>query len=316
MHRPIAVLGAPSAIGIRPYDNGEVRRLDLAPAALRRAGVTARLDARDAGDVVPPAYRDFERPPRGVRNEDGVAAYSRELSRRVAAAAHDGSFLVVLGGDCSIVLGCLMGIRRPGLPTPGLAYVDGHADFATPDLSWSGSAASMCLALAAGRGDSKLARLSEEGPLVRERDIVLIGRRDDAQSPIYGQTELPHTPIVDVPRERVRERGVAAVTHAALERLGENAGGFWLHVDADALDPSVMAAVDSPEPDGLSLDELADLLTPLAAHPRAIGLELTIYDPSLDPDGACARRLSELLVRILGADSRTAPAAEADHHLP
>jgi arginase len=283
--------------------------MDLAPDALRQEGLVSRLGARDLGDVLPPEYRDFERPPGGVRNEDEVTTYSRRLANRVASAADDGSFLVILGGDCSIVLGCLMGTRRSDLPTPGLAYVDGHADFATLQLSWSGSAASMCLALAAGRGDSKLARLSEQGPLVRERDIVLIGRRDDAHSPIYGQEELPNTPIVDLPRQRIRERGTAEISRVALERLGANPAGFWIHLDADALDPSVMPAVDSPEPDGLTLDELGDLLIPLVANPKALGLELTIYDPSLDPDRKCARRLVALLERVLVGDVGRSEAA-------
>ena len=35
MIRPIAIVGAPSSIGIRPYDDGGIRRLDLAPGTLR-----------------------------------------------------------------------------------------------------------------------------------------------------------------------------------------------------------------------------------------------------------------------------------------
>jgi arginase len=58
-------------------------------------------------------------------------------------------------------------------------------------------------------------------------------------------------------------------------------------------------AVDSPEPDGLSLDELAELLTPLVRHPKALGLEVTIYDPQLDVDGASGTRLAQLVTRVL-----------------
>ena len=43
MIRPIAIIGAPSSIGIRPYDDGGVRSLDRAPAVLRAQGVDARL---------------------------------------------------------------------------------------------------------------------------------------------------------------------------------------------------------------------------------------------------------------------------------
>jgi len=43
------------------------------------------------------------------------------------------------------------------------------------------------------------------------------------------------------------------------------------------------------------LDEMIGLLKPLVEHPRALGLELTIYDPALDADQSCATRLATLL---------------------
>jgi hypothetical protein len=51
VNRPIAIVGAPSSIGIRPYDDGSVRRLDLAPRVLRMQGLSARLDSRDWKDL-------------------------------------------------------------------------------------------------------------------------------------------------------------------------------------------------------------------------------------------------------------------------
>lgn len=79
--------------------------------------------------------------------------------------------------------------------------------------------------------------------------------------------------------------------------------GFWIHVDADVLDPRVMPAVDSPEPGGPGIEELAALVRPLAQHPKALGMQLTIYDPSLDTDHACGARLVTLLERILASRS-------------
>ncbi len=302
MNRPIAIVGAPSSIGIRPYDDGGVRRLDLAPAALLEQGLAARLGASDRGDVVPPPYRDLVRPPGRPRNEAEVAAYSRALAAEVAAAAEDGAFVLVLGGDCSIVLGCLLGLRRGGRAPVGLAYVDAHADFATPEESRTGSAASMCLGLAVGRGDTPLARLGGVEALARPQDVALIGRRDEAE-PWYGHDALRASPLLDLPDAAVRERGPAGTARAALERLTRpELGGFWVHLDADVFDPEVVPAVDSPEPGGLDLDAAADLLTPLVRHPAALGLELTIYDPALDPDRTSAARLADLLARVLGGD--------------
>ena len=300
MHRSVAIVGAPSSIGLRPDDaSGEPQQVDRAPSILRGLGLVGQLGATDLGDVVPPPYQDFTRPPGRARNESGVATYSRSLADRVAVGLDDGRFVVVLGGDCSIVLGCLLGAARHGGPV-GLAYVDAHADFATPEQSQTGSVASMGLALAVGHGDSPLARLAGAAPIVRPEHVALIGRRD-MNEPSYGHEALGVSGILDLPDPAIRTDAVAATASATLERVGSRqVSGFWILVDADVLDPLVMPAVGSPEPGGPGIDELAALLARLVSHPNALGIALTLYDPSLDPDRSCADRLVELLDSVLG----------------
>lgn len=86
--------------------------------------------------------------------------------------------------------------------------------------------------------------------------------------------------------------------------------GYWVHLDADVLDPSVMPAVDSPDADGLTPDELVALLRPLLASGRphcpegvggtpSVGLDITIYDPDLDPEGTAGALLTDIVVAAL-----------------
>lgn len=242
----------------------------------------------------------------GLRRDVEVAAYSVALAQRVAAAIEDGGFALVLGGDCSIVLGCLLGARARGPQPVGLAYVGAHADFGTPEESRTGSVASMCLALAVGRGETPLARLADGAAVARAQDVVLIGRRNQAE-PWYGHAALRASPVLDLQNATIRERGPDAVARCALERLARpGSGGFWIHVDTDVLDPSFAAAVDSPTPGGLDGDGLLQLLSPLVRHPRARGMELTIYDPQRDPSRICAARLANLLEDLLGGDASVA----------
>ena len=320
--RHVAVLGAPSSIGLRPHDEtGAPQDVNRAPGTLRDLGLIEGLGATDLRDVRPPPYEDFERPPGKARNEAGVAAYSRSLADPVAAGIDEDRFLVVIGGDCSIVLGCLLGAGRarrgkgsdPG--RIGLVYVDGHADFASPEESMTGSVASMGLALAVGRGDTRLARLAGPVPLVRGEDVALIGRRDQGQW--YGHAALAVSGILDLPwayiaanGPAVRRTALAETASTVLARVAaSDVSGFWIHVDADVLNPEVMPAVGSPEPGGPDVDELAALLAPLVDHPRALGMALTLYDPSLDPDRASAARLAELLAKsLLDGGRHAAPA--------
>jgi arginase len=298
MDRGITVVGAPSSIGIKPYADGSPRRLNLAPTVLREGDLCARLGARDAGDVLPPSrYQDLERPQGRPRNERDLIWYSRKIAERVAAASADNQFVLLLGGDCSILLGALLGLRNGGRAPLGLVYIDAHADFATLEGSPSGSAASMCLALATACNDTPLAHLGGDDPLVRLEDLVHIGRRDDDE-PWYGHGALSASAALNLSCNTIREKGATYAARAALERVvREPHSKFWIHVDADVLDPAVMLAVDSPLPGGLEVSEVADLLNPLVHHPNALGLQLTIYDPSLDPERSCSSNLVTLLER-------------------
>ncbi len=261
------LLSAPTSLGNRPYeDNGRARSTDLGPARLREQRLVERLGARDLGDVAAAEYRDFVRPPRGIRNEDLVLDHVRRIAR--ALEPHDG-FTLILGGDCSVLLGALLGLSRGR--DLGLVYIDAHSDFNTIETTQTGAVAGMVLALAAGRGTSELTR-----PLVRDEDVVAVGVRSPD-----GDFATGKIPVV------------APEASEVLQRLGDR--DFFVHLDVDALDPAFMPFVDSPEPGGLTPAQLQALLAPVVQHPRAVGMEVTIYDPRHDHDGRGAALLADIL---------------------
>jgi arginase len=297
MTRRIAVVGAPSSLGIRPYDDGEQRHLDRAPSVLRGRDLVARLGATDFGDVAPPPYRDYVRPVEGARNEEPVLGYSRALADRIVSATCGNRFAMVIGGDCSILLGCLLGARkRLGGPI-GLVYVDAHADFSIARESVTGSISGMTLALATGRGHSPLIALAGKSPLVNGERVALVGRRSVPAA--SGQDALATSSILDLPFTTSSMGAAGGLSATALDRVSSpDVRGFWIHLDVDVLNPNVMPAVDSPEPGGPTLDELVNLLAPLVRHPLAVGLDLSIYDPALDADRSGARQLVGLLEKL------------------
>jgi arginase len=65
------------------------------------------------------------------------------------------------------------------------------------------------------------------------------------------------------------------------------------------LDDAVMPAVDFRQPVGLSPDELATVLAVAMATGRVAGVEVTIYNPALDPDGTAGAALTGALTRGL-----------------
>ncbi|GAB3418519.1 arginase family protein [Flindersiella endophytica] len=291
----LAVLDAPSNLGLRPPAPGTVPGCYKLAGALRDQGLVARLGARDAGYVVPPRYdRGDWKPGDGVFNAAAMAEYTAKLADRITRVLDNGEFLVLLGGDCSILLGPVLALRRRG--RYGLAYFDGSADFRhTGNSDHVGAAGGEGTALVTGRGQPDLTDIDGLRPYVRDADLAVLGIRDYD----VHLADLAEAGIANWTAPAIREQTPAAVAGQVLQRF-ERLDGFFVHTDVDVLDPSIMPAVDAPDPGGLTYAELTGLLRPLVAAPGCVGLEITIFDPDLDPDGKLATELTDRLVAALG----------------
>jgi arginase len=294
METRYAIVEAPSNLGLAPTG------VDGLAEALLRTGLIDRLGARHASRVVPRHGYDDRRDPAngGTLNPDGIAAYAADLADAVGAVLDAGERPLVLGGDCSILLGPLLALRRRG--RHGLLFVDGHADFYQPEANPNGQAASMELAFATGRGPDVVANLEGRRPLVADADVVVLGFRDAEEQAAYGSQLLPPE-MIAFDLAAVRRAGVEVVARQSLAHLTRpgGSGRFWLHVDADVLDDAIMPAVDYRQPDGLSWDELRTVVRAAHTSDALVGLDLTIYNPALDRDGACARGLVDMLADVL-----------------
>lgn len=294
-HPSYAILEAPSVLGLFP------KGVELLPDALLTAGLAKRISASHAGRVAPPPYDPKRDMATGLLNPHGIAAYARALADAIAPVRARGDFPVVLGGDCSILLGCVLATRREG--RAGLLFLDGHADFYQPEAEPNGEAASMDLALVTGRGPALVTNLEGLKPLVRDEDVVVLGRRDAEIAEEEGSQRIEDTDIAMTELSAFRQQGAAAAAGWALDRLGDPAlDGFWIHLDADVLDDAVMPAVDYRIPDGLHWDELSTVLQRAIGSGRALGIDITIFNPRLDETGAISKAFVDALAKGLAAD--------------
>ena len=217
-----------------------------------------------------------------------------------------GEFALVVGGDCSILLGALAGARQSG--PISLVHIDGHSDFRHPgnyDPEESlGAVAGMDLALATGRGEA----LGTEwpgvvGPLVEDAHVIQLGERENRDAdfawPDVNDTAINRIDVFEA--LTIGAAGVAARILNVLKRTPEQ--GFWVHLDVDVLDQAVMPAVDCPGTPGIAPDDLVKILTPLVGDSRCRGMTVSVFDPELDPDG----RFADTIVSILAHLSFSSP---------
>lgn len=310
--REIHVLDAPSNLGLRPPEEGAVPGCYKAPGALRNEDLLPRLRARDAGVVVPPRYRSEWWPGYGVRNGDAIARYSIDLAARVGSILDQGGFPLVLGGDCSILVGNALALAERG--RYGLVFIDGHSDFRhLGNAEFVGAAAGEDLAIVTGRG-GPLSVLGGHDGYIGDADIAVAGIRGEDEYLDELRRLGMDVRLASEMRGRCSEAATSIVTQ--LERRGVD--GFWIHLDVDVLDASIMPAVDSPDADGLQWDDLVAFLSPLIAAPSSVGMEVTVFDPDLDPDGSLTATLADRLIDSLtsAVDISPDPATAGDHRTP
>jgi arginase len=292
LDRVIVLLSAPTNLGLKPPRPGSVPGAAKAPEALREAGLfrrLAELGAGDGGVVLPGRYvdDDQDRPTEQVRNEAAMVEHARRLADRIEGVLRAGGAPLVVGGDCSVLLGAGVAMARRG--GAGLVHVDGHTDFRHPGNSdRCASVAGEDLAVAVGRHRPVIADIDGRGAYFEAAHAAHIGCRDDDSEVDEVRSLLGCV----VSASEWRTRGTGAIAAAVLGVA--DVSGYWLQVDVDVLDPEVMPAVDSPDPGGCTADELVELLRALA--PRAVGASVTVFDPDLDPDGRYARLVSDVVV--------------------
>jgi arginase len=268
------------------------------PGALRHAGLSA-LAARNLGDaatIITSTDRDSAT---GVRAVSDTVRAARALAGRLDAAMRDlpGRRPLVLGGDCSILLGIAPALRRRG--PVGLWFLDGRPDFLDGAASETGETADMELAVLTGWGAAALVGLAGSTPMVPAEQVVLLGHRtQDLDDAAAG--ELARLPAelrrVDAPTLAADPAGAGRRAARWLDRTGQ---GVWLHLDLDLLDQDAFPAMTYPQPGGPGWEQVALTLEPLARSPQLIGVSVADFRADLDPTGQLAAEVVALLAHVL-----------------
>jgi arginase len=297
--KSITIIAAPTSLGLRPNEEGLEPTTWQAPDLYLNGRLAEKLNAKII-KLDHPKY-DFD-PQFGTRIRNGLSirAFSLSLANKVENVLNTGNIPIVLGGDCSILLGCLLGAKKAG--SKGLVHIDGHCDYFHPGnydiTSRLGTVAGMNLALATGKGELLLTHWNEvELPLVAETEVFQVGERNFGTA-IFEQTygDIVTSKIQVISVQQLLEAGMEAMAHKIVKQLQEKKlFKVWLHIDFDILNQDVMPAVDSPGSPGLDFDQLERFLLTLLQSELFIGMDFTIYDPGLDKKHKYLAALSSII---------------------
>jgi arginase len=285
-----------------PLDLGQGRRgVDMGPSAIRYAGLEERLtsfgcNVVDRGNV--PA-----REPEALAPGDVRARFLTEILEACAGLAGivsevvgEGGLPLVLGGDHSIALGTLAGLRAAAGEPGGVIWIDAHGDLNTPETSPSGNVHGMPLAAALGVAGDSFSHPGLELPAVDPKRVVLLGVRalDPAERALIRETGIRAFTMTEIDR--------IGIERAVLEAIDRAAGPGFVHVsiDLDAIDPEVAPGVGTPVKGGLTYREAHLACEDLAESGLVGSLELVEVNPILDRANGSAAIAVELAASALG----------------
>jgi arginase len=256
--------------------------------AYRDAQLLARLQTVgcavvDDGDVTVPSYLPHHAIP-PIRSWPGPRIAWDCVSERVVPCLRQrGHVPLLIGCDCSIVVGTTQALMRVSADVHVL-YVDGDFDDAAPDPERCQSAAAMAVWLLTHGSPFWT------GPPLPPSRVTVIGWTSPSRSEKAGVGSLS---LADVRRSGPRDSA-----RRALDGIPASAS-ILLHFDVDVLQERELPAAYFPHQDGLSLGEAGELLGALVRDPRVRLIELSEYASLRDLDQRCARRLVDLLAEGL-----------------
>jgi arginase len=283
----ITLLGIPSNYG------GHVSGPELTPNALRRVGLVEafrnqNIIINDLGNVSLPEFLpNHIIPP--ILNYPSPRVVWDKTNKFLIDNDPLNSFLFVLGGDCSIVVGTTTYLSNKYGEDLHIVFVDAHVDNFKPQNDLRVGAATMGMWLLANEN-----MFWQKPKQITYSNFTVIGCHDFDTLPVSVDQ------ISTIPLEQLRREGIIQKIKNFKNKLPQNKKIF-VHFDVDVIREEEMQAAYFPSKDGLTLDECSLLLNELLNDQRIIGLEVTEFSPLKDITGELTKQVANLLTDAISS---------------
>jgi arginase len=257
--------------------------------AYRDVHLLARLQAAgckavDDGDVAIPSYLPHHSIP-PIRSWPGPRIVWDCVSECITPVLQrSGQVPLLIGCDCSVVVGTSQALLRASSQEIHVLYIDGDFDDSPPDGQRSQSAASCAVWLLTNNSPFWA------GPALRPSQVSVIGWTNASRS---GRAGINSISLADIRRAKPHE-----VAQQVLQSVPASAS-LLVHVDIDVLQSRELPAAYFLHTEGMTLSELGELLSVLLKDPRIRIIEISEYAALRDFEQVSAGKLVDMLCEAL-----------------
>jgi len=208
----------------------------------------------------------------------------------VADSVRQGRLPLVIGGDDSLLYGCLKGFHDAHEGTIGILHFDAHLDLLDESRTQ-------------GRySQSSGMRRALELPRVSVRHSIQVGVRN-FNFPSSGHF-IEESGLAQLPASDFARLGVEGAVHVILARLDGADHVFWAF-DIDVVDPAFAPGAGAHEPGGLTSRDVLECVRLLAPHCE--GFNIVEVNPLMDHHDMTSVLAANLAYQMVAFGQKAAP---------
>ena len=213
---------------------------------------------------------------------DEVVDGNEKLAKSVEEAINKGNLPFVVGGDHSLGLGSMAGVKASRKDDFAVIWIDAHADLNIAETSPSGNIHGMPLGASVGLGDESLTSLYRGEQKVKPENIYIVGLRsvDDGEEVIIKEHGINIWRMTDI-----RERGMDKVIDEITEKISASGiSKIHLSYDIDSLDDRLVPGTGTPVENGLEIEESKQLVQSIIRTGKIGSIDFVEFNPEIDRD--------------------------------
>jgi agmatinase len=201
---------------------------------------------------------------------DNSEAMSSRIYQAVQKLVSDGKKVITLGGEHTVSVGAVKAVKE-SCKNLSVLHIDAHADLRDENCG------------------NKLNHGCTARRVLEICPVVEVGIRS------LSQEEAEFIKKGKLPVFFAREMSDDSWMDTAISKLSEN---VYVSIDLDALDPGIMPSVGTPEPGGLSWQQLLKLMKKLSEKKKVVAFDVVELCPipgNITPDFLAAKLIYKLI---------------------
>jgi arginase len=280
----------PISIIVVPYDSAHFNeRMGAGPLHIIDSGLVKQIETGD-NKVLYTEITIQEKFPTEVATSFKLL---KLLRTEIDKATQFRSLPIVLSGNCSVTVGVISGLNSNDV---AVIWFDAHGDCETPATTTTGFLDGMGISMLLNQSWQAVLSLYELNSCFPGKNLVLIGARDLSQN---EERFIAANKISRITVEEIRRSTTDRLKNVLADLIRSGIQKVHLHIDVDVIDPLVAPSNSYQVENGLTKNELLNLIDCCINEMPLASATIASYDPLCDPRGDMVVIVKEIIETIV-----------------